>query len=104
DGGPLQQAGSGQPHVLRSRDDAEGSEAASVLRLTAAADWLLENARVVTLDPRRPPATALAVAGGRVLAIGSRAEVARLAARRTERPDSRGASVPPGRAAPPPRL
>ena len=81
--------------MLRSRDEAEGSEAASLLRLTAA-DWLLENARVVTLDPHRPAATALAVAGGRVLAIGTQAEVARLAGRRTERLDCRGATVLPG--------
>src|SRR5439155_23205 len=95
DGGPLQQAGPEQHNVLQSRDDAEGREATSLLRLTAA-DWLLENARVVTLDPHRPAATALAVAGGRVLAIGTQAEVARLAGRRTERLDCRGATVLPG--------
>ena len=81
--------------MLRSRDEAEGSQAASVVRLTAA-DWLLENARVVTLDGRRPRASALAVAGGRVAAIGTRAEVARLAVRRTERVDCGGAMVLPG--------
>ena len=81
--------------MLRSRDEAEGSQAASLVRLTAA-DWLLENARVVTLDAGRPAAAALAVAGGRVVAIGTRADVERLAARRTERVDCGGATVLPG--------
>jgi len=81
--------------VLRSRDEAEGSQAASVVRLTAA-DWLLENARVATLDAGRPRAAALAVAGGRVVAIGTRAEVEPLAGRRPERVDCGGATVLPG--------
>jgi len=87
--------------VLRSRDEAEGSEAASVLRLTAA-ETLVENARVVTLDPRRPAATALAIAGGRVVALGARSEVARLADRRTARIDCGGATVLPGLVEPDP--
>ena len=81
--------------MLRPRDEGEGSEAASVLRLTRA-DWLLENARVVTLDPRRPVAHAIAVGGGRVLALGGRGELRHLAHRGTERVDCRGATVLPG--------
>ena len=38
---------------------------------------VLVNGRILTLDPRRPVATALAVAGGRVAATGGRAEVER---------------------------
>jgi predicted amidohydrolase YtcJ len=81
--------------VLRPRDEAEGSEAAPVVRLTPA-DWLLGNARVVTLDPARPFAEAVAVRAGRVLAIGRSAELRRLGGPRTERIDCRGAAVLPG--------
>jgi len=49
---------------------------------------------VLTLDPRRPAARAIAVAGGRVLAIGDR--LGHLAGRGTERVDCRGATVLPG--------
>lgn len=41
-----------------------------------AADLVLSGGRIVTLDPARPEAEALAVAGGRVLATGSAAEIA----------------------------
>jgi predicted amidohydrolase YtcJ len=81
--------------MLRPRDEGEGSEAASVVRLTRA-DWLLENARVVTLDPRRPVARAIAVGGGRVLALGGHRELRHLAHPGTERVDCRGATVLPG--------
>jgi len=81
--------------VLRARDEGEGSEAAAVVRLTPAT-WLLENARVVTLDARRPLARAIALDGARVLALGSARELRSLAGRRTERIDCRGAVVLPG--------
>src|SRR5439155_6196894 len=83
---PLQQGGDGRHHVLRSRDEGQGGEAAPVVRLSTPA-WLLENARVVTLDPSRPLAEAIAVGGGRVLAVGTGAALRRLAGRRTERVD-----------------
>jgi predicted amidohydrolase YtcJ len=61
-----------------------------------AADWILDNGRILTLDPRRPRATALAVAGGRLAAIGGRADVRHWRDRRTEVFDLRGATVVPG--------
>jgi predicted amidohydrolase YtcJ len=61
-----------------------------------AADLVLANGRILTLDPRRPVAAALAVAGGRVLATGSRGDVRRWRDRRTEVVDLRGATVVPG--------
>ena len=83
--------------MLRPRDEGEGSEAASVVRLTARrADWLLENARVVTLDPRRPTARAIALGGGRVLRVGTSSELRALAGPHTERVDCRGSTVLPG--------
>jgi len=43
------------------------------------ADLIIRNARITTLDPARPQAQALAVADGRIVAIGSEAEVMPLA-------------------------
>jgi hypothetical protein len=61
-----------------------------------AADLVLDNGRVLTLDPRRPVAAALAVAGGRVAAVGGRGDVKRWRDRRTRVIDLRGATVIPG--------
>ena len=52
-------------------------------------------ARVLTLDERRPQAGAVLVGGGRVLAVGSRAELAALAPR-AEVLDHRGQLLTPG--------
>jgi predicted amidohydrolase YtcJ len=61
-----------------------------------AADWVLQGGRILTFDRRRPSATALAVAGGRLVAVGGR-EVARAwRGRRTRVLDLRGATVVPG--------
>src|SRR5690606_40391770 len=47
-------------------------------------EMILTNARVLTMDPARPRAEAVAVAGGRIAAVGSRAEVEALAGPATE--------------------
>ena len=57
---------------------------------------MLVNGRIHTLDPRRPAATALAVAAGRVVAVGSRADARRWRDRRTRVIDLAGATVVPG--------
>lgn len=61
-----------------------------------AADWIFDNGRVLTLDPRRPRARALAVAGGRVVAVGTRSDMKSWRDRRTQAVDLRGATVVPG--------
>jgi predicted amidohydrolase YtcJ len=61
-----------------------------------AADLVLDNGRILTLDPRRPVAAALAVAGGRVAATGARGDVRRWRDRRTRVLDLHGATVIPG--------
>ena len=61
-----------------------------------AADWIFDNGRVLTLDPRRPDVRALAVAGGRVVATGTRADVKPWRDRGTRVVDLRGATVVPG--------
>jgi predicted amidohydrolase YtcJ len=61
-----------------------------------AADWILQNGRIVTLHPRCPAATALAVAAGRISAVGGRADVRAWRGRRTRVVDLGGATVVPG--------
>ncbi len=61
-----------------------------------AADRVLVNGRIVTLDPARPHAAALAIAGDRIVAVGGDREVRRLRDRRTTVVDLRGATVVPG--------
>lgn len=60
------------------------------------ADLVLLNGRVYTVDPSRPWAEAVAIAGDRILAVGTTAEVARLAGPATRRIDLAGAFVSPG--------
>jgi len=61
-----------------------------------AADTILVNGRVLTLDPRNPSAAALAIVGERIAALGSGAEMKRWRDRRTRVIDVRGATVIPG--------
>lgn len=60
------------------------------------ADLLIENARILTMDPERPFAEAIALKDGTVLAVGSRTEVAEAAPSASRRIDAGGASVLPG--------
>jgi len=70
------------------------TEAAPTAGLTA--DLILTRARILTMDPSRPRAIALAVRGDRLLAVGSDAEIEALAGPATERIDARGRTVVPG--------
>lgn len=63
---------------------------------SAAADLVIVGARVLTQDPANPVATAVAIRGGRILAVGSDADVRRYAGRRTEVVDAAGHVVTPG--------
>jgi predicted amidohydrolase YtcJ len=56
----------------------------------ARADLILFNGEVVTVDSARPRAQAIAVKGDRILAVGSNAEIQRLANKATRRIDLRG--------------
>lgn len=60
------------------------------------ADLVIVNASILTMDPDHPRAQALAVAGARILAIGTRAEIEPLAGPGTRRFDAQGCSVMPG--------
>jgi hypothetical protein len=58
---------------------------------------VLHNARVITMDPARPHAEAVAVEGERILAVGSNAEIRRQArSPQAEVIDCRGQAVLPG--------
>jgi predicted amidohydrolase YtcJ len=61
----------------------------------AAATVLLDG-RILTLDPRRPRATALAVADGRIVAVGGPADVKPWRGRGARVVDLKGATVIPG--------
>jgi predicted amidohydrolase YtcJ len=59
-------------------------------------DLALVGGRVRTLDPDRPQASAVAIADGTIVAVGSDAEIRELAAGSTEVVDLGGAAVVPG--------
>ncbi len=60
------------------------------------ADLVVLDARVWTVDPARPEAQAVAIAGGRVVAVGSNAEVEALSGRGTRVVRARGRFLMPG--------
>jgi predicted amidohydrolase YtcJ len=57
---------------------------------------IITNAKVLTMDKDRPRAEAVALRGGRILAVGSRAEVEALAGPGTRVVDARGRTLLPG--------
>ena len=62
----------------------------------AAADVILSNGKIITVDDRFTIAQAVAVRGDRIVAVGSNQEIARLAGPATRRIDLRGRAVTPG--------
>jgi predicted amidohydrolase YtcJ len=60
------------------------------------ADTLIVNARVNTLDPRRPRADAIAIKGERILAVGSESELSSFKGEKTKVIDAGGRTVIPG--------
>ncbi|MFZ1727579.1 MAG: amidohydrolase [Albidovulum sp.] len=59
-------------------------------------DMILTNARVLTMDPNRPRAEAVAIAEGRIVAVGQRADIEPLAGSATEIFDCKGTTLLPG--------
>lgn len=58
------------------------------------ADFVITNAHVYTVDPKRPSATAIAVRGNRILGVGDRVE--EFAGASTRRIDAQGKAIVPG--------
>ena len=65
-------------------------------RRRAVAETIITGGRVISLNPSVPSATAVAIAGGEVIAVGSDAEVQATAGPATEVIDARGGTVMPG--------
>ncbi len=63
---------------------------------TAAADLVLVNGRVITVDAADSVAEALAISDGRIVAVGSSAEIRALAGRGTTLIDLKGRTATPG--------
>ena len=61
-----------------------------------AAEMIITNAKVLTMDPAQPRAEAVALAAGRILAVGSQAEVAALAGPGCRTLDAGGRTLLPG--------
>lgn len=59
-------------------------------------EMIITNAKVLTMDEGRPRAEAVAFAGGRILAVGARAEVEALAGPSTRTVDAGGRTLLPG--------
>jgi predicted amidohydrolase YtcJ len=59
-------------------------------------DVVLLNGNVITLDPKSPRAQAVAIADGRIQAVGGDAQIGALADSRTEQVDLNGRTVLPG--------
>ncbi|MCI0488145.1 MAG: amidohydrolase [Blastocatellia bacterium] len=67
-----------------------------VQALAQTADTILINGNIITVDERKPKAVAVAIEGGRILAVGSNEEINRLRNSRTRVIDLRGKTVIPG--------
>jgi predicted amidohydrolase YtcJ len=63
---------------------------------TLAADLIIVNARVHTMDEKQPQAEAVAIYGNRIVAVGSTAEIRKLAGARTRIIDAGGRLLLPG--------
>jgi predicted amidohydrolase YtcJ/beta-lactamase class A len=81
---------------IRANGQAATAGNASQPDSTAAADLVIKNAAVRTMDAARPFAEAVAVKGRIITAIGSAAEVGRLVGPQTRLIDARGALLLPG--------
>ena len=62
----------------------------------AYADLIIENAKIITLDPAMPSADALAVTGDRIMRVGTRADLQPLVGPNTRTVDAGGRTMVPG--------
>lgn len=69
---------------------------AAALAADVKADFLIDNAKVITLDPKRPRAKAIAIAGDTIIGIGSRKDMARFKGPATKVIDADKRTVIPG--------
>jgi predicted amidohydrolase YtcJ len=75
---------------------AAAAAAASTLAQAPAADVVLTNGKIITVDDRFSIAQAVAIRGDRIVAVGTNQDITRLAGANTRRIDLRGRAVIPG--------
>jgi len=68
----------------------------NVTRLACAADLIIINGNVHTMDPDQPAASAIAILGTRIVALGSTDDIKQLAGPATKVIDAQGRLVLPG--------
>ena len=73
-----------------------GGCSAATQDATGPADLIIKGANVISMDPGIPTATAVAVRGQRILAVGNDADVLNLKGPQTDVIDARGHAVTPG--------
>src|SRR4051812_43019467 len=73
-----------------------GAHAAQARQATPPAELVLRNGRIVTVDARLPEAQAMAASGGKIVAIGSNADIARYVGASTQVIDLNGQLAIPG--------
>lgn len=73
-----------------------GVMASGDLQANTAADLLIENAHIVTMNPEQPRAQAMAIKDGRILALGNQKTVAAYLGENTQRLNAQGAMLMPG--------
>lgn len=86
-------------HHLHSRRDFIGIFAAAVPLLSFGKiepEIILYNGTIFTINPKEPTAQALAIADGRLIAVGSNADILRMATARTKKIDLSFKTVLPG--------
>jgi predicted amidohydrolase YtcJ len=64
--------------------------------MSKTAETIIHNARITTLDPKSPEVDAIAIAGGKVLAIGAEADMRKLADGKTKMINGGGRRIIPG--------
>src|SRR4051812_3765992 len=72
--------------------DAEGKLRIRMLH----ADLIVTNANLITLDPQRSRARAMAIREGKIAAVGEDRDISALAGERTQRIDLAGKTITPG--------
>jgi predicted amidohydrolase YtcJ len=60
------------------------------------ADAIIENAKVITLDPKKPSAEAIAISGQEIMAVGTRRDIEKLKSAATRVIDAGGRTIVPG--------
>ncbi len=82
--------------LLRRRFLGAAIAAPAAAQTRKSPDLILHNGNVITIDPARPKAQAVAITGGEFLAAGSNEDIRRLATAATRKIDLGGRTVVPG--------